>query len=135
MLWRALRGKGWLVTMSVFFIGLIWALAIWRILVAAGEYAFFNFDQFAGQEFTSGHEYGLLAVAIVGVLLWIFTSPKRERRVQLQLHTTQLLSGALFIVMGILLLNGTLASFNSLVPPDLAIWFADLEEQLITLFG
>ena len=37
--------------------------------------------------------------------------------------------------MGVLLLNGTLASFNSLVPPDLAIWFADLEEQLITLFG
>jgi len=135
MLWRALRGKGWLVTMSVFFIGLLWALAIWRILVAAGEYAFFNFDYFAGQEFTSGHEYGLLAVAIIGVLLWIFTSPRQERRVQLQLHTTQLLSGALFIVMGVLLLNGTLASFNSLVPPDLAIWFAGLEEQLITLFG
>jgi cytochrome c-type biogenesis protein len=135
MLWRALRGKGWLVTVSVFFVGLIWALAIWRILVAAGEYAFFNFDYFAGQEFTSAHEFGLLAVAIMGVLLWVLTSPKRERRVQLQLHTTQLLSGALFIVMGILLLNGTLATFNSLVPPDLAIWFADIEEQLITLFG
>lgn len=41
----------------------------------------------------------------------------------------------LFIFMGILLLNGTLASFNSLVPPDLALWFAELEDKLITIFG
>jgi hypothetical protein len=54
---------------------------------------------------------------------------------QLHLHTTQLVSGMLFIFMGILLLNGTLASFNSLVPPDLALWFAELEDKLITIFG
>ena len=73
--WRALRGKGWNVRVSIFLVGLVWALAIWRILVAAVQYAFFNIDYFSGQEFTIGHEIGLLVVAIVGVLLWLLTSP------------------------------------------------------------
>lgn len=133
--WRALRGKGWNVRVSIFLVGLVWALAIWRILVAAVQYAFFNIDYFSGQEFTIGHEIGLLVVAIVGVLLWLLTSPSRERRLQLHLHSTQLVSGMLFILMGLLLLNGTLASFNSLVPPDLAIWFAEFEENLIGIFS
>jgi hypothetical protein len=37
--------------------------------------------------------------------------------------------------MGLFLLSGTLASFNSLVPPDLALWFAEFEDKLITLFS
>jgi hypothetical protein len=53
----------------------------------------------------------------------------------LHLHTTQLVSGVLFILLGILLLNGTLATFNSLVPPDLALWFAGIEDRLIEVFG
>jgi cytochrome c biogenesis protein CcdA len=133
--WRALRGKGWNVSVSVLLIGLVWALAIWRILVAAGEYAFLNFDFFADQTFTFGHEIILLAIAVIGVLLWILTSPKRERMVPLHLHTTQLVSGTLFILMGLFLLSGSLASFNSLVPPDLALWFAEFEDKLITLFS
>jgi cytochrome c-type biogenesis protein len=135
ILWRALRGKGWNVSTSVILVGLVWALAIWRILVAVGQYSFNNISYFAGQEFTTIHEIGLLAVAVIGVLLWIFTSPSRDRKIQLQLHTTQLVSGFLFIAMGLLMLSGTLATFNSLVPPELAIWFAEFEDQLITLFS
>jgi len=135
LLWRALRGKGWNVEVSVFVIGLVWALAIWRILAAIGDYAFFNFDFFNGQAFTFGHELLLLAVSVVGVLLWIFTSPKKERKVKLLLHSTQLLSGTLFIIMALLLLSGTLATFNNLVPTDLAIWFAEFEDKLITFFS
>jgi hypothetical protein len=37
--------------------------------------------------------------------------------------------------MALLLLNGTLAQFNSLIPPDLAIWFADFEDGLVQLFS
>lgn len=135
LLWRALRGKGWNVEITVFLIGLVWALAIWRILAALGDYIFLNFEYFGGQELTLGHEIGLLAVAIVAVLLWIFTSPDRERKIPLHLHTTQLVSGALFIMMGLLLLSGTLASFNTLIPTDLALWFAEFEEKLITFFS
>jgi len=135
ILWRGLRGRGWNVRVNTLLVGLIWALAIWRILVAVVQYAFFNLDYFAGQEFTLAHEIGLLVVAVIGVLLWYFTNPNREDRIQLHLHTTQLASGALFIMMGLLLLSGTLASFNSLVPPDLALWFAEFEDKLITIFS
>jgi cytochrome c-type biogenesis protein len=135
ILWRAMRGKGWNVSASVIFVGMVWALAIWRILVAVGQYSFSNISYFAGQEFTTVHEIGLLAVAVIGVLLWVFTSPSRDRKIQLHLHTTQLVSGFLFIAMGVLLLNGTLATFNSFVPPDLALWFAEFEDQLITIFS
>jgi cytochrome c-type biogenesis protein len=135
ILWRALRGKGWNVTVSAFVVALVWALAIWRILVAVVEYAFFNFDYFAGLEFTPGYEIVLLLVAIAGSVLWVVTSPNQKRQVSLHLHSTQLVSGGLFILMGLLLLNGTLATFNSLVPPDLALWFAEFEESIISAFN
>jgi cytochrome c-type biogenesis protein len=135
MLWRALRGKGWSVSAPAMLIGLIWALAIWLILVGIGRYAFDNFSYFDGQEFAAIHQYGLLVLAILGVALWIYTAPGRKRVVPLHLHTTQLFSGVLFIIMGFLMVNGTLASFNTVIPADLAIWFADLEDQLVTLIN
>ena len=134
LFWRVLRGKGWEVSTHVAAIGLVWVFVIWRILAAMAEYAVFNFDSLAGTTFTPLQEYGLLAISLIGVALWIFTSPG-ERRITMQLHSTQLISGALFILIGILMLNGTLATFNALVPPDLAIWFAGIEDRLVTFFS
>lgn len=133
MFWRILKGKGWDWTVPTLVIGLIWALAIWRILVAVGVYMFRYFDFLAGQTFTAVHEYGLLVIALVGAALWIFTG-SGERKTTLHLHTTQAVSGVLFILLGLLMLNGRLATFNALIPPDLAIWFAGIEEKLIALF-
>jgi len=138
LLWRALRGKGWNIPISTlgnFLVALVWALAVWRILVALADYAFFNFDYFSGMEFTAGYEIGLLLVSIAGAALWVLTSPKEKRTSVLHLHSTQIISGLLFIGMGLLLLNGTLATFNSLVPPDLALWFAKIEESIISAFN
>lgn len=135
LFWRILRGKGWNISTHTLVVALVWALAAWRILAAVVQYAFDNISTFAGQEYTMGHELGLLFIAVAGAALWVFTSPNREKETQIHLHTTQLVSGALFIFMGLLLLNGTLAQFNSLIPPDLAIWFADFEDGLIQLFS
>lgn len=134
LFWRALRGKGWFVNTHQLIVAIFWVLAVWRILVAFGQYGFDNFTLFANQQFTVGHELGLLAIITAGALLWIFSS-RGDRRTTLQLHSTQLFSGVLFIFMAVLMLNGALADFNSLIPTDLAIWFAGLEEQLIQLFG
>jgi cytochrome c-type biogenesis protein len=135
LFWRTLRGRGWNVSVRSILVGLIWALAIWRILVAAVQYAFINIGYFSGQEFTTVHEIGLFVVAIIAVVLWTLTSPDRRDRIQLHLHSTQLVSGAMFVLLGLLFLNGTLATFNTLVPPDLAIWFAGLEDRIIQLFN
>jgi cytochrome c biogenesis protein CcdA len=133
-LWRVMRGKGWEWDARKAVVGIIWGLAIWRILVAAAEYAFQNFDFLAGQQFSNVHEIGLLIIAVAGALLWMFTSPPEGSRVMMHMHSTQAASGVLFIILGLLMLSGRLATFNSLVPPDLAIWFADLEEQILLFF-
>lgn len=134
IIWRAMRGTGWEWVVRKAVLGLIWGLVIWRILVAAAEYAFRNFDFLSGQQFTSVHEIGLLVLALAGAMLWVFTSPG-EKTVTLHMHSTQAVSGALFIVLGLLMLSGRLATFNALVPPDLAIWFAELEDRLLLFFS
>lgn len=134
LFWRALRGKGWEVDTHTLVIALLWALAIWRVLVAALDYAFFNFSFFAGQTVTLGHEIGLLAVTLLGAALWVYTGSE-ERKVTVHLHSTQLISGALFILLAVLMLNGTLTTINSLVGRyEFAEWFVILEEKFIALF-
>lgn len=134
LFWRILKGKGWEWHTHLLVVTAVWSLAIWRILVAAAEYAFRHFAALQGQTFTTGHEIGLLVLVLLGAVLWAYTSPQ-ERRVTVQLHSTQLISGALFIVIGLLMLNGQLAAFNNLIPPELAEWLAIQEEWLIGLFG
>ncbi|NCF68225.1 MAG: hypothetical protein GWP61_19860 [Chloroflexi bacterium] len=134
LFWRAMKGKGWEWNTHQIVVALVWAVAIWRVLVAGSQYAFQNLAIFAGQEFTLTHELGLLALVIAGGVLWVF-SARGDHRTTLQLHSTQTVSGLLFMGMAILMLNGTLADFNALIPPDLAIWFSGLEDQLIGLFS
>jgi len=134
LFWRVLRGKGWFLDTHSVIVGLIWGLGIWRILVAFSQYAFNNLPVLTGQSFTLGHELGLLIISFIGVIIWTFSNAG-DRKTRLQLHSTQLFSGVLFILMAILMLNGTLAEFNALIPPDLAIWFSGIEERRVGLFG
>jgi len=132
--WRAMKGKGWEWNTHQIVVALVWAVAIWRVLVAGSQYAFQNLAAFSGQEFTLTHELALLFLVVAGGALWVFSS-RGDHRVSLQLHSTQTVSGLLFIGMAVLMLNGTLAEFNALIPPDLAIWFSGLEDQIIGLFS
>lgn len=134
LFWRLLRGRGWHVTVPTVAVGLVWALAIWQILVAMARFAFREVATLAGQELTMVQNGGLLVLAILGVGLWFFTG-RSKSTTELDLHSTQLFSGGLFILMGLLMLSGRLATFNSLIPPDLALWFADVEDKLILLFS
>ncbi|MBP6473274.1 MAG: cytochrome c biogenesis protein CcdA [Chloroflexi bacterium] len=133
LFWRALKGKGWDWDTHVFVVALVWALAIWRIMVASFEYALRNFSFMGNFQLTLGVQIGLLALAVVGAALWVFTSSE-NRRITVRLHTTQLISGALFILMGVLMLEAQLAYFNNIIPPSLAEWLAVQEERLIGLF-
>jgi cytochrome c-type biogenesis protein len=133
-LWRVMRGKGYELNVHMMVVAAIWSLVVWRILVAAAQYAFREFDFLAAQQFTTVHEIGLLLIALAGGTLWVLTAPG-DHRTTLHLHSTQAISGALFILLGLLLLSGRLATFNSIVPPDLAIWFADFEDKFIMFFN
>lgn len=131
--WRLLKGKGWAVNTHQLVVALIWSLAVWRIAVALVKYFFFN-DFATVNLYTPYHEFGLLALVLAGAFLWVFASPG-DKQLTLNLHSTQLVSGVLFILLGILLLSGTLAIFNSMIPLELAYWFADIEEAFLNWFG
>jgi len=50
------------------------------------------------------------------------------------LHTTNLASGILLILLGIALAMGMLTYINSLIPIELQIWFSEFEEKFLHLF-
>lgn len=131
--WRVLRGKGWDWDTHVLVVAVVWGLAIWRVLVAVAEYALTHF--FATRSHVSSvQEWGLLVIALMGAVLWVMTS-SQAKQVTIRLHTTQLISGALFIIMGLLLLEGRLTLFNNLIPTWLTEWLGRQEDWLIRLFN
>lgn len=133
--WKILRGKGWQWNTHVFLVALIWGLAIWRIMVAVAEYVFRTYPALDGQTFTLWHDIGLLVLVVAGAALWTFTSTGSQRTA-VHLHTTQLVSGALFIFIAFLMLNGSLTTINSLLNgSDFALWFIELEDKIVTFFG
>lgn len=134
LLWRILRGKGKTVTTHVAVVALVWALAIWRILVAFVHYAFRNFSAFNGQQFLPVHEWILLAVALIGVGLWFYTSHE-SRQVTLNLHSTLLVSGVLFLILGLMMISGTLTQLNSLLPLEWSEPFLRIEDWFVQLFN
>jgi cytochrome c-type biogenesis protein len=132
--WRVLRGKGWQWDTHVFVVALIWALAAWRILAAAAQYAYWNFAMFEGMRYTAVQEIGLLLFVVLGAVLWTFTSGQKQRQT-VYLHSTQLISGALFIIIGILMLEARMAYFNEIIPVWLYEYIAAAESFLLDLFG
>lgn len=126
--WRALRGKGWDWDTSVFVVAAVWALAIWRIVVAFLQYGIDEFSFMSSLTFSPALEWGILALLLLGAALWTVTSSD-ERRVTIHLHTTQLISGALFILLGVLMLEAQMGLINGV----LAQWSAVVDEQTIRL--
>ena len=57
----------------------------------------------------------------------------------LYLHSTSLISGIIFIALGVLMVSGRLTLLNNLVPDDLALrtagFFAEIEEWLVSRLG
>ncbi|CUS03450.2 Cytochrome c biogenesis protein transmembrane region (modular protein) [Candidatus Promineifilum breve] len=124
--WRALRGKGWAWDTHVFVVALVWALALWRIIAAFTAYAIDNFSFLGSLTFSPALEFGILAALLVGALLWTLTASE-SRRTTLHLHSTQLISGALFVLLGLLMLEGQMGLINGV----LVRWSAVIDEQTL----
>jgi len=124
--WRALRGKGWTWDTHVFVVALIWTLAIWRIVVAFVRFGIEQFSFLGSLTYTPALEYGILAALLVGAVLWVVTSGE-SRRTTIHLHSTQLISGALFILLGLLMLEGKMGLING----ALVRWSAVVDERTL----
>ncbi len=134
LFWRALRGKGWDWNTSIFVVAFIWALAVWRIIVSVANYLTRPLGPMPAFEFTQTHEIGILLLVLIAAVLWILTSSK-ERQIVVHLHSTQLISGALFIMIGLLMLNDKLTVFNNRISTDLyETYIIGFEEWLVHIF-
>lgn len=60
---------------------------------------------------------------------WDFSIAGRE----LHLHSSNLISGLLFIIIGILMLGNDLSILNRLIPIEVQLWYAQLEDWLMGL--
>ncbi|MDA0243240.1 MAG: cytochrome c biogenesis CcdA family protein [Chloroflexi bacterium] len=134
VIWRVLRGKGWPITVPNWVLAAVWGLVAWRIGLALVSYSFEEMSMFAGQAVTAVHIYGLLAIGMAGAFLWVGTGPKGLRtQAELFLHSTQLISGVLFIALGILMLNSELARITAQLAGE-SSWLYDAEEWVFDLF-
>ena len=124
--WRLLRGKGWAWDTHVFVVAVVWVLALWRIIAAFVEYAIRQLNFLEDLTYTPAMEFGILALLLVGAVLWTVTSSD-SRRTTLHLHSTQLISGALFILLGLLMLEGQMGLINGI----LVQWSAVVDEKTL----
>ena len=114
VVWRVLRGKAWEVAVPNWAIAAVWGLVAWRIGLAIVDYSFMELAMFEGQTLTAVHTYGLLAIGMAGAFLWVGTGPTGLRHKEpLLLHSTQLVSGVLFVALGLLMLNSQLARITA----------------------
>jgi len=65
-------------------------------------------------------------VLLAGAVLWTLTSSE-SRRTTLHLHSTQLISGALFVLLGLLMLEGQMGIINGL----LLRWSVVIDERML----
>lgn len=133
IIWRIMRGKGWFVQVPAIVIAAVWALAIWGILAAVTKYSFTNFDTFAGQTYSAVHTIALLVVSLLGAVLWVSTSQGGwQQKRELHLHTTQLISGVIFLILGVLMLNGRMSEITARFANGEGLFYG-LEERLYEL--
>lgn len=133
LIWRVMKGKGWFLQVPAVVISVFWGLAAWLILTYVAQYSFDNFGMFAGQTLTMGHMIGLLVIALLGALLWSYTSDGGlTQKSELHLHTTQLVSGVLFLALGVLMLNGRMSEITAYFSSGESS-FAELEGWLYDL--
>ncbi|MCA9867044.1 MAG: cytochrome c biogenesis protein CcdA [Anaerolineae bacterium] len=124
--WRVLRGKGWTWDTHVFVVALIWVLALWRIVAAFVEYAIRQVGFLDGLTYTPAIEFGILGLLLIGAVLWTVTGSE-SRHTTVHLHSTQLISGALFILLGLLMLEGQMGLINGV----LVRWSAVIDERTL----
>lgn len=132
LVWRLMRGKGWFVKVPEVVPVLLWSLVVGFLLTAVVRYGFEHWAVFGGQTFTAGHTAVLFVIAILGGLLWLYTGQGLGNKTELHLHTTQLVSGVLFLTLGVLMLNGEMARITAMLSGG-ETWLIEVEEALYRL--
>ena len=145
-IWRVMRGKGTERTVSTRVVALIWAFGIWLIAMPLIREFIpaFNIDAPAiftlpiwHSSFTFTAMKGvLLVLAIAGAILYDTIRNGSGEKTTLHLHSTSLVSGVLFLLMGLLLINSQLGVISSVLESsEFSFRLLDLEQQFVEWFS
>lgn len=144
LIWRLMRGKGYEVATSTRNVAIIWAVGLWIIAIPLLREFLPTFDVDAIPLFSfslwhiitismSGVRLLILMLFIAGGIIIDTMRQGGNQETMLHLHSTSLISGVLFLLMGMLLLNSQLSLISGfLESSDLSLRLLDFEQAFLS---
>ncbi|MGB1251589.1 MAG: cytochrome c biogenesis CcdA family protein [Candidatus Promineifilaceae bacterium] len=144
LVWRLMRGKGYGVETSTRVIAIIWGVGLWLIAIPLIREFMPTFDVDAIPLFSfslwhivtismSGVRFLLLILFIAGAVIVDILRGGGNHPTMLHLHSTSLISGVLFLLMGMLLLNSQLSLISGfLESSSISIRLLDFEQAFLS---
>ncbi len=143
LIWRIMRGRGTERSVSTRWIAIAWGVALWIIAqsllreftgINLGMWPIFDFSLFHILHFSvTGMRILLLLLFVAGAIIVDIVKTGGSQKEQLHLHSTSVISGILFLLMGMLLISGQLGIISEFLQTnELAFALLDLEDQFLT---
>lgn len=144
--WRMMRGKGTERIVSTKVVALIWAVGLWLIAMPVVRQFIPALSIDANPLFTIPLWHSsfsltmvkivLLILLVAGAIVYDSVRNGGGQQATLHLHSTSIVSGVLFLLMGLLLINAQLGVISSfLESTDFSFWLLDLEQNFLSRFG
>ncbi len=142
-IWRVMRGRGTERTVATRWIAVAWGVALWLIAqsllreftsINLELWPIFDFSLFHIVQFNvTGMRILLLLLFVAGAVIVDIVRTGGNGKEALHLHSTSLISGILFLLMGTLLISGQLGVISEFLQTnDLAFALLDLEDKFLT---
>ena len=146
LVWRIMRGKGTERSVSTKVIALIWAFGLWLIAMPLirefvpalpiDSQAIFTIPLWHSSFTLTAFKVALLVLFIAGAILYDSIKNGAGKTTALHLHSTSIVSGVLFLLMGLLLINAQLGVISSVLESsELSFRLLDLEQQFVSWFS
>jgi cytochrome c-type biogenesis protein len=143
LIWRIMRGRGTERTIATRWIAVAWAIALWIIALSLLReftsvnlelWPIFDFSLFHLLQFNiTGMRILLLLLFVAGAVIIDIVRTGGSANETLHLHSTSVISGILFLLMGMLLISGQLGVISEFLQTnDLAFALLDLEDKFLT---
>ena len=144
--WRMMRGKGTERVVSTRTITIIWAVGLWLIAMPLLRQFVPALSMDASPIFTLPLWHAsftltltkviLLILLVAGAVVYDMVKTGGAAKTVLHLHSTSIISGLLFLLMGLLLINSQLGVISSVLQSsDLSFKLLDIEQGFIEWFS
>lgn len=144
--WRMMRGKGTERTVSTRVVAFIWAIGLWLIAMpvvrefvpalAIDANPLFTLPLWHTALTLTLPKVVLLILLLAGAVVYDTVKNGSGASTTLHLHSTSVISGVLFLLMGLLLINAQLGVISGfLESTQFSFWLLDMEQAFLSRFG